>query len=252
MLINKNGSWNGFREFILVDKEDVCPDIISFYFKPKDGEKLLRHKAGQYLPFKIKTDNPKYKDILRTYSLSIIPNDYLYRISVKKIQGGLISTYLHENLNVGDSIEAMVPAGLFTVDNLSKDIPLVLISAGIGITPLLSILYEESSKRNNISFIQAVQNSYVHPFKDDISAISKTRNIKNTVFYSKPLETDIIELDYDYSGFVTKDYLKKNIDLSSQFYFCGPPPFMKGIENSLFELGVSSNNIHFELFSVTK
>lgn len=244
-----NGSWNGFRELILVDKVEVCPEIISFYFKSKDGGKLVKPKAGQFLPFKIKTDDPKYKDVIRTYSLSMYPNDEMYRISVKKINGGLISTYLHEKLNVGDSIEAMIPAGLFTIDNNSKNIPLVLISAGIGITPLLSMLYEESATRNNIQFIQAVQNSSIQPFKEDINAISKTRGIKNTVFYSAPLENDKLGVDYDYAGYVNKDYLKENVDLNSDFYFCGPPPFMKAIEASLLELGVPSNRIHYELFS---
>lgn len=244
-----NGSWNGFRELILVDKTEVCPGIISFYFKSKDGGKLVKHKAGQFLPFKIKTDDPKYKDVIRTYSLSMFPNDNLYRISVKKIEGGLISTYLHENLNIGDSIEAMVPTGLFTIDNKSKDIPLVLISAGIGITPLLSMLYDESAIRKNISFIQAVQNSSIHPFKEDIDAIAKATGIKNTIFYSKPLESDKLGVDYDFSGYVNKDYLKDNVDLNSDFYFCGPPPFMKGIETSLLELGVPENRIHYELFS---
>ena len=175
-----NKNWDGFKELVLVDKIEVCTDIISFYFKAKDGSKLIKHKAGQFLPFKLKTNDPKYKDVIRTYSLSMFPNEDIYRISVKKINGGLISTYLHENLNIGDSIEAMVPTGLFTIKDKNNDI--VLISGGIGITPLLSILYEESAIRNNIHFIQAVQNSKMHPFKDDIENIAKLKNIENTVF----------------------------------------------------------------------
>ena len=112
-----NTNFNNFKELILVDKIKECTDIVSFYFKAKDNNKLTKHIAGQFLPFKIKTDNPKYKDVIRTYSLSMFPNENIYRISVKKVDGGLISTYLHENLKVGDSIEAMIPAGLFTVKN---------------------------------------------------------------------------------------------------------------------------------------
>ena len=130
-----------FRELILVDKIKECEDIFSFYFKDGDNKNLKKHKAGQFLPFKIQTDDPKYKDVMRTYSLSMFPNENIYRISVKKVDGGLISTYLHENFNVGDSIEAMVPTGLFTINKDLKNTPLVLISAGIGITPLLSMLY---------------------------------------------------------------------------------------------------------------
>ena len=74
------------------------------------------------------------------------PNESMYRISVKKLENGLISSYLHDNLEVGDVIEAMEPAGIFTVKEESKNRPLILISAGIGITPLLSMFYEESKK----------------------------------------------------------------------------------------------------------
>lgn len=242
-----NGSWNEFRELVLVDKVQVCPDIISFYFKSKDGGKLVKHIAGQFLPFKIKTDDPKYKDVIRTYSLSMFPNDDTYRISVKKINGGLISTYLHENLNIGDSIEAMVPTGLFTINNKNNDI--VLLSGGIGVTPLLSMLYEESSHRNNIHFIQAVQNSTLHPFKNDIEQIAQFRGIENTVFYSHPLDTDKEGINYDFTGYVNKDFLKNNVNLNSDFYLCGPPPFMKAVEGILIELGVDNSKINYELFS---
>ena len=239
--------WTGFKELVLVEKAPVCPGITSFYFKSKDGEKLIKHTPGQFLPFKLKTNDVKYKDALRTYSLSMFPNEYTYRISVKKIDGGLISTYLHENLNIGDSIEAMIPTGLFTVKNKSADI--VLISGGIGITPLLSMLYNESSFRNNIHFIQAVQNSSVHPFKADIESLAKLRGIKNTVFYSNPLASDKEGVDYDFTGYISKDYMKNNVNLDSDFYICGPPPFMKIVKTHLLDLGVDKNRIYYELFS---
>lgn len=245
--MNTNVTWTGFRELVLVDKIPACPGIMSFYFKAKDGGKLVRHTPGQFLPFKIKTDDEKYKDVIRTYSLSMFPNDYTYRISVKKIEGGLISTYLHENLNIGDSIKAMVPAGLFTIKNKANDI--VLISGGIGITPLLSMLYTESAYRNNINFIQAVQNSEVHPFKEDIESLANLRGIKNTVFYSNPLATDKEGIDYDYTGYVNKNFLEESVNLSSDFYLCGPPPFMKALESSLLDLGVEKSRINYELFS---
>ena len=141
----------------------------------------------------------------------------------------------------------MVPTGLFTIKNKNNDT--VLISGGIGITPLLSMLYEESAIRNNIHFIQAVQNSKMHPFKDDIENIAKLKNIENTVFYSDPLSEDVEGVDYDYTGYVNKDFLKDNVNLNSDFYLCGPPPFMKAVESILLELGVDNSKINYELFS---
>lgn len=246
------GEWKGFRELVLVDKVKECQDIQSFYFEAKDGGELVPHQAGQFLPFKVQTEDERYKDVLRTYSLSNYPNEKLYRISVKKVEGGLMSTYLHEQLKIGDIIEAMIPAGLFTIASEVKHSgrPLVLLSGGIGITPLISMLYEEVHRGNDIYFVQAVQNSEMHPFKHDVETLAKQETIHPTVFHSNPLEGDQLGRDYDQTGFITKEWLQQNVPLDAEFYFCGPPPFMKALEKSLLELGVESAKIHYELFSV--
>lgn len=245
-IVNRNGI--NFRELVLVDKVKECNDIISFYFKNKKNQKLTKHKPGQFLPFQIQTQNPKYKGVMRTYSLSMAPNESMYRISVKKLENGLISSYLHDNLEVGDVIEAMEPAGIFTVKEESKNRPLILISAGIGITPLLSMFYEESKNRDNIYFVQAVQNSSIHPFKNDIDNICKYKNLSNTVFYSNPLDTDKEGIDYDFTGYVDKEWIRNNLPLDGDFYFCGPPVFMKSLESNLLDLGVKKEFINYEFF----
>ena len=245
-IVNRNGI--NFRELVLVDKVKECNDIMSFYFKDKKNQKLTKHKPGQFLPFQIQTQNPKYKGVMRTYSLSMAPNESMYRISVKKLENGLISSYLHDNLEVGDVIEAMEPAGIFTVKEESKNRPLILISAGIGITPLLSMLYEESKNRDNIYFVQAVQNSLMHPFKNDIDNICKYKNLSNTVFYSNPLDTDKEGIDYDFTGYVNKEWIRNNLPLDGDFYFCGPSVFMKSLESNLLDLGVKKEFINYEFF----
>ncbi|WP_354090570.1 FAD-binding oxidoreductase [Clostridium gasigenes] len=239
-------SWTGFKELILVDKVKECNDIISFYFKDKEGKKLIKHIAGQYLPIKIKNNDDKYNNEIRTYTLSMKPNEHIYRISVKKVEGGLISSYLHDELEIGHAIEAMVPAGLFTLEN--NENPVVLISAGIGITPLISMLYDAIEDKKNITFIQAVQNSKIQPFKYDIKKLEEIIKLKNYVFYSNPLEVDEKGKDYDVEGFIGKEWIENNLDLNSEFYFCGPPIFMKILNKSLIELGVNRENIHFEFF----
>ena len=245
-IVNRNGI--NFRELVLVDKVKECNDIMSFYFKDKKNQKLTKHKPGQFLPFQIQTQNPKYKGVMRTYSLSMAPNESMYRISVKKLENGLISSYLHDNLEVGDVIEAMEPAGIFTVKEESKNRPLILISAGIGITPLLSMFYEESKNRDNIYFVQAVQNSSIHPFKNDIDNICKYKNLSNTVFYSNPLDTDKEGIDYDFTGYVNKEWRRNNLPLDGDFYFCGPSVFMKSLESNLLDLGVKKEFINYEFF----
>lgn len=241
-------SWTGFRELILVDKVDECDTITSFYFKAKDGGKLKVHKTGQFLAFKIKTTDEKYKDVVRAYSISNVPNENMYRISVKKVEGGLISSYLCDQLQIGECIEALAPAGDFVVKNTPKDEPIVLLSGGIGVTPVLAMLYGEMNTRTNIHFVQAVQNSKIHPFKEDIENITKLKGFSNTVFYSNPLETDVKGIHYQEKGYINKEWLKDNVPLNGQFYFCGPPVFMKGIETALLELGVSKECINYENF----
>ena len=246
-IVTKNGI--KFRELVLVDKVKECEDIISFYFKDKDDKSLTKHKPGQFLPFQIQTEDPKYKGVMRTYSLSMIPNEKMYRISVKKVPNGLISSYLHDKLELGDVIEAMEPTGMFTIKHNFKNKPLILISAGIGVTPLLSMLYEESKYRDNIYFVQAVHNSKMHPFKNNIDGICKFRNLNNIVFYSKPLASDKEGVDYDFTGRVSQEWIESNLPLDGEFYFCGPVPFMKGLESSLIDLGVEKEYINYEFFS---
>lgn len=240
--------WEGFKDFILVDKVHECEGITSFYFKPKDGKKLVRHIAGQYLPIKLKTNDEKYKNEIRTYSLSMKPNEYIYRISVKKIEGGLISSYLHDMLQVGDTVEAMAPMGIFTLDKSRHNNPIVLLAGGIGITPLLSMLYDVVEEEKKVYFIQAVQNSKVQPFNYDIEKIAENSQVNNIVFYDNPLESDIQGKAYDFTGFITKQWLEDNVPLDGSFYFCGPPPFMKNLNKSLLALGVSKDKINFEFF----
>ncbi|GAA0126050.1 hypothetical protein UT300019_19520 [Clostridium sp. CTA-19] len=242
-------AWNGFKEFIVVKKIRENNDVISFYFKAKDKSKLLKHKPGQFFTIKLNSEDEKYKDEIRTYSLSMMPNEEFYRISVKKVPSGLISNYLHDKVEVGDIIYGMVPMGLFMINENNKEKPLILISGGIGITPLISMLYEEVKIRKQIFFIQAIQNSDVETFKDEMKEIMKNRdNVRNIVFYSNPKDDDSLGKDYDFKGRVDYNWIKNNLPLNGDFYFCGPPPFMKGIYKALKELGVKEEYINFEFF----
>lgn len=235
------------NEYLVVNKEQVCDTIMSFYFEKADKSKVKKAIAGQFLPIKIKLDDGK--EVFRTYSVSNKPNDDIYRISVKRVPNGLVSNFLHDNVQIGDKLELNDPCGEFVIKNVEKDEAITLISGGIGITPLLCMLYDESDKRKNISFVQAVQNSEIHPFKTDIKDICDEKGFKNTVFYADPTDNDKKGEDYDVKGYVTKEWIQENTDLNGSFYFCGPPIFMEIIEKILLELGVNKDKIHFEKFS---
>lgn len=242
-------NWQGFKELVLVNIVDECESIKSFYFEAKDGSNLVKHIPGQFITFKLNTDDPKYKDVMRAYSLSNLPSEKTYRVSVKKVDNGLISCYLFDNLKIGDSIYSMSPRGKFIPADSPKDEPMILLGGGIGITPVLSMLYSEAeNKGENLYFIQAVQHSNLQPFKQDIEDIAKTKKIKNIVFYSNPLENDIKGKNYDYLGFVTKEWIEDNLPLNGHFYFCGPKIFIDTLKESLTSLGVPKEKIHFEIF----
>lgn len=240
--------WKNFKEFVLVEKEHVCETVKSYVFKPLDSSPIPKHIPGQFMVMKVKTEDPNMQDVARCYSILNKPNEEFYKISVKKVDNGVMSGYLHDKLEIGDIIKSRIPMGNFVInEELPSTTPLVLISGGIGVTPLLSMLLENADKRN-IHFIQAVQNSTMHPFKKEIENSCKKNNLKNTVFYSNPLDCDTLGKDFDVLGFVTKEWLKENTDLNSDYYFCGPPVFLDLMEKYLTELGVDSNRINFEKF----
>ena len=112
------------------------------------------------------------------------------------------------------------------------------------------MFYEATSAGfTDITFIQAVQNSEIQPFGDDIKALKAIHpSIKNYIFYSQPLESDKEGIDYDVKGYVGAEWLKDNCSLEGDFYFCGPPIFMKMLNKSLLGLGVDKKNINYEFF----
>lgn len=240
-------SWVGFKRLILVDKVVECKNVISFYFKDSNEGILPKHKAGQFLPIKLITDDLRYKDKIRTYSLSMAPGENIYRISVKRNPKGLISNYLHDNLNVGDAILAATPCGLFAVKEKSSISHITFLSDGIGVTPLLSMMLGEVNKRP-ITLVESLKNSENHPFKEEIKALSDNNSIKKITLYSAPSEKDKEENIFDFKGIVNKEWILKNLDLNNSFYFCGSPIFIGSINDALIELGVPIENIHYESF----
>ncbi|MEG0307858.1 MAG: FAD-binding oxidoreductase [Clostridium sp.] len=235
-----------FKEFKVFNKVKENEVVTSFYLTPKDGSKLKAHKAGQFLSIKPISHGENSTEV-RQYSLSMKPGEEFYRISVKREEKGLISRHLHDNVNVGDMVEVTEPLGEFILKDSSK--PLVLISGGIGITPMMSMLYKAMEQGRNTTFIQAVINTNFHTFKGDISEMAKkNENLNVEVFYSNPLDTDKLGEDYQGAGYLTKEWIEKNLSMDAEFYFCGPLGFMKMIYDALREMGVEESEINYEMF----
>lgn len=158
---------------------------------------------------------------------------------------------MHDNIQIGDTIEITEPLGKFILKDSKK--PLVLLSGGIGITPMMSMLYKAVEEDRDIIFVQAVLNSTAHTFKNEIDSIKKEHsNVKTAIFYQTPLESDQKGKDYDFEGVVTKEWMEENLPKDGEFYFCGPLGFMKHIYNTLKGMGISEENINYEMFGPSK
>ncbi|WLV24722.1 NO-inducible flavohemoprotein [Aciduricibacillus chroicocephali] len=248
------GGWNGFRDFKIVRKTKESDVVTSFYLAPVDGKSIMKHKPGQYITVKATIPGQKYVH-MRQYSLSDAPGSDMYRISVKRedakgdYSDGIVSTYMHETVQEGDILPISAPSGDFIVD--TKDArPLVLISRGVGLTPVMSMLEEVTRKQpeREIYFIYATYSSNMHPMKERMEQIAtENKNVHMTFVYNKPLVED--EGKYDYKGYVDEALLNKLLPTTDvACYFCGFEDFMRTVSDSLKAMGVKEEDRHFEYF----
>ncbi|WP_010281935.1 NO-inducible flavohemoprotein, partial [Bacillus timonensis] len=196
------GGWEGFRNFVVERKVKESEVITSFYLKPEDGKEIASYQAGQYLTVKVQPEGDEYTHI-RHYSLSDAPGKDYYRISVKREEHGVVSNYLHQQVNEGEIITISAPAGDFVLE--SKETPAILISGGVGLTPMVSMLNTivEQQPEREVMFIHGALNSEVHALKDEVAALaSKHDNVKNFVPYSSPNEQDRQDMNFDKEGFI--------------------------------------------------
>ncbi|QVY61994.1 NO-inducible flavohemoprotein [Cytobacillus gottheilii] len=243
------GGWDRFRNFIVERKVKESDVITSFYLKPEDGLDIASYQAGQYLTVRVQPDGDTYTHI-RHYSLSAAPEKDYYRISVKREEQGVVSSYLHLDVEEGDVLEVSAPAGEFMLEQ--NELPAVLISGGVGLTPMVSMLHTIIKEQPNreVTFIHGALNGNVHALRDEVTeAASKSKHVKSFAAYSNPTEQDRKNQNYDKEGFIDSEWLKSIAGTSqADFYFCGPVPFMKKIYAALKEWGVPSEQMHFEFF----
>ncbi|GAP92279.1 putative flavohemoprotein [Rosellinia necatrix] len=255
-----SGNWTGWRRFKIQKKAAESTEITSFYLVPEDGVALPQYLPGQYISLQLYIPKLGIRQP-RQYSLSDAPGKDYYRISVKKETGkqtdipGLISNMLHEELNEGDIVELTHPAGEFFV-RVEEENPIILISAGVGITPMISILNSAivAKSSRNISLIHGAHGSEVRAFSDTLKRASERPNVQTTLFSSTVKDGEVQGVDYDFEGrvrldTVSPDSLSTN-DPTAHYYVCGPTTFMADTQRHLLDRGVSQERIHLEVFGV--
>ena len=239
---SKEGGWRFFKDFVIADKVKESDNITSFYLKPADGSSLPSYEPGQFITIRVSVPGEKYL-MNRQYSLSKATDSESFRISVKKEDEnnpeGKVSVHLHNNVNVGDTVELTAPAGDFILDP-AKTTPVTFVSGGVGITPMMS-MFETIAKNNptrSVSFIYSARNENLHPFDKDIRSLME--NMDDAKYVSLYSESG--------DGFITKDVLKEHANVNGDVYVCGPAGFMEAMINYLLELGIPNENIHYEFF----
>ena len=233
--------------------EDESDGIRSFYFEPADGAGLPGFKAGQHLPLRLSLEAGA-PPLIRTYSLSSAPSDGFLRISVKL--DGLASAYLHDQVHVGDLLQARAPQGSFVVDPQERR-PLVLLGAGIGVTPMLSMLreviYEGKRVRGGRAtwFIQSARRLADLAFREEVDTLIARAGDQLTAVrvLSQPETSARVGEDFQLQGRIDLDLLKALLPFDDfDFYVCGPAAFTQEIYDGLRGLHIRDERIHAETF----
>ena len=261
-------SWKGWRKFKIVKKVHETDTVFSFYLAPRDGRALPPFIPGQYVSMRFDVPSMGCSQP-RQYALSDSPKAKYYRITVKRDRGtqvkkagmvmninpGLVSNILVDDKEVGDEVEVSHPAGEIFLDaHVPSSVPLVLISAGVGIAPVISMLnfVAETQPTRPVSFVHGSQREM--PFEDHVRRLKAERpNISLNIFKSRLAEADLIGVNYDYDARVdlaavggSDLYLNHG---SAEYYICGPEQFMVEMTDYLVLQGVSLGRVKFSPFS---
>jgi ferredoxin-NADP reductase/MOSC domain-containing protein YiiM/ferredoxin len=242
-------AWASFRRLAVTAIEPEGDSVISIRLEDPDGAGLPGAGPGQYLTLRIQPDGAQ-RSLLRNYSLSGPPDAGYYRIAVKREREGVVSGYLHTRLVVGDQLDVAAPRGTFILDQ--TDAPVLLISAGIGATPVLAMLQALAAEHadREIWWLHGARSGREHSFAAETRALlASLPNVRAHVCYSRPGPNDHEGRGFDSTGRLTASLLSElEPPRDAEAYMCGPTPFMEEISASLAAMGIEAARIHAEPF----
>ncbi|WP_408674015.1 NO-inducible flavohemoprotein [Xenorhabdus szentirmaii] len=250
----QEGGWRDLRPFRVSQKQPQSDIITSFEFMPVDGGKVMDYKPGQYLGIYIESPEFENREI-RQYSLTGAPNNTRYQIAIKRESQGKVSNHMHDNVKEGDVVMLAAPRGDFFLD-VQQNTPVTLISAGVGLTPMMSMLEHlyHQNHTGKINWFHATEHGSYHAFADKVNEISLSMpNLYSQVWYRIPNDVDQKGFNYQHTGFMDLSLVKDAITTEEmQYYFCGPVAFMQYIAQQLLAMGVDKQNMHYECFGPHK
>jgi ferredoxin-NADP reductase/MOSC domain-containing protein YiiM len=241
-------AWRGFRPLRVSSKVRESSDVISLTLEPADGQPVTAALPGQFIVLRLGADSRPA--LMRSYSLSGAPNAAAYRVSIKREAHGAASAYVADTLEAGDIVQASAARGSFTLQ--PGDTPVVLLSAGIGVTPVLAMLHAlaaEGSTRE-IWWLYGTRNGREHPFAEETRALLKgLAHAHSHICYSAPASEDRPDVDFDATGRLTARVLDElNVPHDGDVYICGPQAFMSDLTAGLAAWGGARDHIHTEMF----
>jgi hypothetical protein len=238
----------------VVDEADACR---SFYLVPEDGRPLPRFEPGQYLTFHLPTADPA-RPLVRCYSLSERPREDFYRVTVKRLAAsvggggaGRGSGYFHREVRPGSLLSVEAPQGSFFLDPADRA-PVVLIGAGIGVTPIVSmaaaLVYARDPRQAVV--LAGFRDGRQHPFRVRLAELAaEAPEMRLAVSYSQPLAGDRLDVDYHHRGRIDAARLRSVLPSNNyRFYLCGPAAMMASLVPALLAWGVPAEHIHYEAF----
>ena len=242
-------AWSGFRPLRVARIDRESASVLSFLLASPDQSALPAALPGQSLIVKLrpKSENPP---LLRNYSLSGPPDAGHYRISVKREPNGLASNFLHSQVNAGDTLEIAAPRGTFTLRHSEE--PVVLLSGGIGVTPVIAMLHALATRHSNraLWWLHGARNGSEHAFaRESHELLSSLPHARSYITYSRPDADDRPGRDFDAAGRLSVPALDRlGVPREAEFYVCGPASFLAGFSSSLKQWGVEPRHIHSEAF----
>jgi ferredoxin-NADP reductase len=253
-------SWSGNRKFTIDRKVHEAENICSFELRPHDGKPLPPFEPGQYLTFSLRIPG-RSKPLIRCYSLSDGPyNLERYRVTIKRLSpppdnpeapAGQSSSFFHDTLHEGDTLDVKAPTGHFYLDRTRND-PVVLIGGGVGLTPMLAMIntIAASGSGREAWLFYGVRHGGEHMMKEHLAELDRQYpNIHVVICYSDPRDQDVQGQDFTEKGHVSVDLMQRLLPSANYtFYICGPPVMMQKITEGLEEWGVPDSAVNYEAF----
>jgi ferredoxin-NADP reductase/MOSC domain-containing protein YiiM len=242
-------AWAGFRPLRITAKTRESNNVTSLQLEAADRRPLTAALPGQFVVLRLRPA-PDEPPLLRSYSLSGVPGEAHYRISVKRNVGSVAGAYIADEARPGDIIEMTAPRGGFTLQ--PGEGPVVFLSAGIGVTPVLAMLLALAAAKASIQvwWLHGARDREEHPFAEEVRAALKLLPTAHShIRYSAPGPGDRPGVDFDAPGRLSAAVLAElDVPRDADFYLCGPTAFMADLSAGLAGWGVASNRVHTEVF----